>query len=257
MAERERLTKRERREKRRRERREAEKAEAKQARWRRIRNVAVTIVAVAGVVAIFVLTDEEPPEQVTLTAEEAQRAAEQAGCTTREVEIQEGTHLSPDSAPPAGQLYPRRPPSSGPHFGSPLAPPGFHDDPIDERSTVHNLEHGAVAVWYDPAALDEDGRRRLEDWVRGRNRAGFNAGRGGAAIMGAPFDGRLDGSSVAFRAWGAEVDCADFDATAGDAFLAEHFGTRGRAPEGAMAPYPEEAVRVVQDPASTPTTPNG
>lgn len=247
---RERLTKRERREKRRRERREAEKAEAKQARWRRIRNIAITIAAVTGVVAVFVLTQEEPPEQVTLTPEDAQRAAEQAGCTTREVDVQEGSHLSPDTAPPASQLYPRRPPSSGPHFGSPLAPPGFHDDPIDERSAIHNLEHGAVAVWYDPAALGDDGRQRLEDWVRERNRAGFNVGRGGAAIMAAPFDEGLAGSSVALRAWGAEVDCADFDAAAADAFLAEHFGTRGQAPEGAMAQYPQDAVRVVNDEAA-------
>lgn len=145
------------------------------------------------------------------------------------------------------------PPSSGPHFGSPLAPVGFSDEPIDVRSALHNLEHGADALWYEPGAVDAGA---VERWVRQRNSAGFGAGsRGGGAIIAAPVPEGIGSSDkpVALRGWAAAVDCAAFDATAADGFLATSFGTRGQAPEGGIAGYPEAALRIVGDPAAKPT----
>jgi hypothetical protein len=45
--------------------------------------------------------------------------------------------------------YSTFPPSSGDHFGA-TAIWNFYDEPVPKLRVVHNLEHGAVAVWYGP-----------------------------------------------------------------------------------------------------------
>ncbi|MHB8572112.1 MAG: DUF3105 domain-containing protein [Candidatus Dormibacteria bacterium] len=44
--------------------------------------------------------------------------------------------------------YSTSPPSSGPHYGTPAAW-GFSSTTLDERTWVHNLEHGGIAVLYN------------------------------------------------------------------------------------------------------------
>jgi len=41
------------------------------------------------------------------------------------------------------------PPSGGQHYGTP-APFDFYEDTVNPRIVVHNLEHGAVVMWYGP-----------------------------------------------------------------------------------------------------------
>ncbi len=247
MEPRHRPTKRERRERARAERRAQAAAEARNARWRRVRNVTVTIVAVAGVAAIVIGTWPTPVETVEVSAAQAAEAAEAAACDAPQLTAGSTAHLDPAAAPSPAELYPERPAHSGPHFGMPMAPVGFVEDGVDERAVLHNLEHGSVIAWFDPAAIEDQGRDELERWVRDRNRAGFNLGGGGVGVIASPFPDGLDGHAVAFRAWGAATDCAHFDATVADAFLASNFGDRGQAPEGRMAGFPSDALRVVDD----------
>jgi hypothetical protein len=207
------------------------------------------IPAVAGFV---VLTREEPVPPVEITAAQVEAAQQAAACTPVDVPQLGADHLDPATAPPPEQLYPVRPASSGPHFGAPLAAPGFSDEPVDERSAVHNLEHRAVIVWYDPDQVADPSAIRR--WVEQRNRAGFSAG-GGGAVIASPFPQGLDsGKAVALRAWNRAVDCGGFDPAAADGFLTTSFGTRGEAPEGFVAGYPEGAVTVVEQSSPAPTT---
>lgn len=243
----ERPTKRERRERARAERREQAETEVRDARWRGVRNATVTVVAVVGVAAIVIGTRPAPVETVEVSAEEATEAADTAGCDTPQLTAGSGAHLEPQSAPSPAELYPERPAHSGPHFGMPMAPVGFIEDGVDERAVLHNLEHGSVIAWFDPSTIDEEDRDEVERWVRERNRAGFSLGRGGVGVIASPFEDGLDGKAVALRGWGAATDCGDFDVTVADAFLARNFGDRGQAPEGGMAPFPSEALRVVDD----------
>jgi hypothetical protein len=165
----------------------------------------------------------------------------------------ERTHLDDEEAAEltADDLYELRPPHSGRHLGRflPLPTEAF-DRPIDERALVHNLEHGAVAVLYDPAELADADVAALETWVRERNAVGFHddAERTGAAIVVAPVEpGSItSGAAVALRAWGVATDCDGFDQVIADGFLASHFGTRGVAPEGSFAPYPAGAVELIR-----------
>lgn len=244
----ERLTKKERREQRRLEQRRQEAEEAKRDRRRRLLTIIGAVVAVAAIAAVFWFTREPPVPQETIViqAAEAEEAAEAAGCEPVDVPILQNTQHLSEPAPPASELYPVRPTSTGPHFPR-TAPVGFFDEYVDERETTHNLEHGSVIAWWDPDGFQETGA--LEEWVETRNRMGFSARAGqmgaGAGVIAAPFETDLaSGKALAFRAWGVAFACDEFNQTFADAFLAGNYGTHGQAPERSLAPFPEEALRI-------------
>lgn len=254
MAEKERLTKRERRELAREERRREEREKAARARRTRALTVLGVIAGVIGVAALFWFTREPEAETgITVARAAAQDAADEIGCEPVEIPPPSNTQHLSEPAPAAEDLYPVRPAHSGPHFPA-IHPVGVFDDPRDERLIVHNLEHGAVAIWYDPETADPAEVDQVETWAEERNRAGF-AGRSGAGLIVAPFERELDsGKAFAMRAWLAASDCDGFDPTAADAFVIENYGTAGQAPENFFAPYPADVLSFEgeEDPAEQP-----
>ncbi|MDQ4129450.1 MAG: DUF3105 domain-containing protein [Actinomycetota bacterium] len=252
MAEGGRPTKRERREHARAERRAREAAAAKRRRQRRIVTVAVAVAALAAVVILVAVTRQPPaPTNIAIERTAAVDAFSAAGCGEVDVPaLPSSPHLEA-GAPPAHELYPVRPTSQGPHLGN-VAPVGVADR-LDERVTTHNLEHGAVVVWYDPDAGVDGGA--IEKWATDRNRAGFDLGRAGAGILASPYrDDFTSGKAVALRAWGTAIDCDQFDPLVADAFLIERFGTRGNAPERGLAGYPNGVLYYASEgPAAEPT----
>ncbi|MDP9021549.1 MAG: DUF3105 domain-containing protein [Actinomycetota bacterium] len=255
MADRERPTKRERRERARAERREREAAAAREERRRRIVTVVVTIAVVAGVAALLVFTREPPaPTGVTISPAAAQAAQDAAGCEAVEIPPAPSTQHLDEPAPPAEQLYAVRPTDSGRHFAI-TARVATYDEPVDERRTTHNLEHGAVVVWYRPEALPDEQVSALKDWASARNRAGFQ-GEGGTGIIVAPWEGPFQSSNkaLAVRAWTVSMDCDRFEEQALDKFLIENFGTHGRAPEAAIAGYPDDVLSFEDDGATPQQT---
>lgn len=186
---------------------------------------------------------EVPPP---LQPDEVADRAEAAGCRTvvDGAPLEDRTHLDPDEAPPAEALYPDRPAHSGRHYGTLLPlPVGTATVPVDERAVLHNMEHGAVVVWFDADVVDEPARDRLAAWRDSRSDLGFTSARGGA-IWASPMPELDDPPAVALRAWGVAVDCDGFDPMVADAFLAEHWGTHGVAPEANLSPYPEGSIRL-------------
>jgi hypothetical protein len=165
---------------------------------------------------------------------------EAAGCRTladREPD-DDRSHLDPADAPPPQVLYPDRPPHSGRHFPSVLSlPSGVASSPIDERAVLHNMEHGAVVVWFDDPGIRTD----LEAWWADRRDLGFTSAAGGAIYV-SPMPDVADPPTIAFRAWGVAVDCDAWDATVADAFLLVHFGDRGIAPERNLTPFPANSL---------------
>jgi hypothetical protein len=163
--------------------------------------------------------------------------------------LEDRTHLDGAGTETADELYPQRPPHSGRHLPHTLpVEVGGYPAPIDERALVHNLEHGAVALFYDPEQLDDDEVAAIEAWTSERNRGGFfDAQSGsGAGVLTAPAEpGSIaSGAAVALRSWGVATDCDGFDTLVADGFLATHFGDRGAAPERSFAPYPTGAVEI-------------
>ncbi len=167
--------------------------------------------------------------------------ADAAGCTlvVDGEPLEDRGHLDPDDAPPPEVLYPERPAHSGQHYGTVLSlPQGPARAPIDERAVLHNMEHGAVVVWFDPAAAD---RETIADWRDARDGLGF-VSRAGGAVFASPMPDIDDAPSVALRAWGVAMDCERFDPIVADAFLVDHWGSHGEAPEAELSPFPEDAL---------------
>lgn len=249
-------TKRERREQARRERRHREETQQREGRTRRALIIAGTVVGVLAVAAVVWFTREEPAETgIAVDPAAAASAAETLACDRPDIPPPTTTaHIAEEGAPPAEDLYEGRPTHGGPHFAN-VSPVRITDEPLDERFTTHNLEHGAVAVWYDPDEASAEDVAAVEEWARERNRGGFQQ-RAGAGILVSPFAEQPlpTGGVFAFRAWLAAVDCNGFDPDAADAFLALHYGSAGQAPEAFFSPYPEDVLVFASPPEEDPFT---
>lgn len=182
----------------------------------------------------------EVPEPLSRT-EVAQRR-DDAGCETvvDGEPLEDRRHLDPGDAPPPDVLYPERPPHSGRHYGQLLPlPDGVAGAPIDERAVLHNMEHGSVVVWFDAGASAQSVRAWWEQTVR----LGFTSAQGGA-VYASPMPGDVDDPpGIALRAWGVAMDCERLDPVVANAFLVDHFGSHGIAPEANLSPYPDGSLR--------------
>ncbi len=254
MAEQERLTNKERRAKAREERKRKEAEAAQKRRRAAIRNGLVAA-AVFGVVAAVVLQavlggDASLDEAVLVGSEDIEQAEQAAGCETfvEREPLEEAGHFERNQAPPADLIYPDiRPTHSGPHTSQTFPPvPRGASEQIDEKTSTHNLEHGAIIVWYDPEQVEDDTIDEMGAWAETLNNSGFNT-QGGALIYVSPYEdpGISSGQAIALRAWGTAVDCDEWDETVGNGFVARHYGTRGIGPEAQIfATYPDGVLEI-------------
>lgn len=211
------------------------------------------LVVVGGVAALMGPWGEDDPTddgaQFVVSEADARAARASAGCEELDVpDLAPTPHLDTlEDAPSPEELYPDlRPTAGGRHLGARVHAVGVVDVAPDERVTTHNLEHGAVVVYYDPDALDAETIDVVGRWGSGWNDAGFDErGEVGAGVIVAPYRGEFtSGRPLALRAWGVALDCDEFRVPVADAFLAEHFGDRGTAPEGHLAPYPDDVLEL-------------
>lgn len=247
MAERERLPNKERRNQAREERKRREAAAAAKRKKSGLRNglIGAGVVVVVGAVLAqaFLGGPTSIDDAILVSSTDAEAARQAAGCEVlvdREP-LEDRTHHEVASAPPADTLYTGiRPTHSGPHTLEfhPIISAGASSQ-IDERSTTHNLEHGAVIAWYDPEQVDAAGD--MGGWSATLNANGFGKSNSGAAVMVAPYTdpGISSGKAVAFRAWGVAMDCDAWDETVANAFVIDHYGTHGIAPERTLGDYPD------------------
>jgi hypothetical protein len=191
----------------------------------------------------------EAPAPLRRSAVDAARAA--AGCevVVDGTPLEDRSHLDPQDAPPADVLYPEatRPADSGPHFGTVLPiPSGPSPRPLDERAVLHNMEHGSVVVWFDLAATPGSDVRAMDRWLRDRLALGMVSDAAGAVFV-SPTATIGSGKPVALRAWGHGLDCDRFDPVVADAFLIDHWGSHGDAPEARLSPFPEGTLRYADE----------
>ena len=87
-------------------------------------------------------------------------AARAAGCVVRlDLKDEGNDHLEPGTQPPA---YGTVPPTSGDHISPPLQQAdGAWADPAEPINVVHSLEHGRIAIQYNPA-LPESAQLELK-----------------------------------------------------------------------------------------------
>lgn len=139
-------TKKERREAARAARLELQKARQRARRRKKISLITVIalIVGVLGYLGVTsYLEGRKTQKQVLSTIEQDWT---KAGCTDirKIAELPREPHLTQTDPPPT---YNSNPPTSGFHLGT-TAPWGFVDQKIDDRTTVHNLEHGGIIIHY-------------------------------------------------------------------------------------------------------------
>jgi hypothetical protein len=253
VAEQQRQTKRERREQAREQRRRQAEEQARRQRQQALRTGLFTLggLAVVGVLVYlaFFMDDESLEDAILVSSDEIAQAQQGAACEplVEREPLEDSSHFDRNQAPPADLIYPDiRPTHSGPHTEQ-VVPPISAGSPtqIDEYTSTHNLEHGAVIVWYDPDQLDESTVDEMTDWAQLLNNSGFQQ-QGGTAIFVSPYvePGISSGKAVALRAWGTAVDCDEWDETVANGFVAEHYGTRGIGPEAAFAPYPGGVLEI-------------
>lgn len=248
-------SKRERREAAREARRIAQEEAAAAAAKARVRSIGITILSLVVIGTLVWLaidnvrgTSIEASILIDREAVEPARAA--AGCEVLAEDAPNpgaAEHFDPATAPPADVMYPFdiRPAHSGPHFGQtlPIIRAGV-DSQLEERGLLHNLEHGSVAIFYDPEQVEGGEVGAMESLSETLNDNGFALARSGSGIFVSPFTdpGISSGKAVALRAWGQAVDCDRFDETVAQAFIRDHYGREGIAPEGGFAPYPFDTL---------------
>jgi hypothetical protein len=106
------------------------------------------------------------------------------------------------------------PPVGGPHNPTWLQC-GIYDEGQQNENAVHDLEHGAVWLTYDPAFATDAQIEALRDLARER----------GSYMLVSPYDGI--GEAMAASAWGAQLRFDDVD----DPVLAEFIENYWRSPD--------------------------
>lgn len=253
MAEQERKTKAERREEKRQRRLEEEAAAAAAAKRQSTRNIAIAaaLVVVLGGLGWLAVGNqtEDLSGAITVAQEEVAAAREASECEVLDITpIESRDHLEPATAPPADVLYTNgRPTATGPHYTNP-GPiySGVRDEQLDERATTHNMEHGSVIIWFDPEQVSDEVVEDIDSFVATLNEAGFSSNQGRAGILASPFtDPGIDsGKAIAIRSWAQGMDCAEWDRDYAYGWIAEHFGSRGPAPEALLGQYPEGVLEI-------------
>jgi Protein of unknown function (DUF3105) len=122
------------------------------------------------------------------------------------------------------------PPSGGQHYDTP-APFSFYDEAVNPRIVVHNLEHGAVVIWFGPQVSAKT-REDLHSF--------YNSSPVG--VLATPYASL--GTKIALAAWTGDYKryqkngyygtghfsvCKEFDE---DAFKTFRDAYRGHGPEG-------------------------
>jgi Protein of unknown function (DUF3105) len=108
---------------------------------------------------------------------------------------------------PEGYKYKSNPPASGVHANQTTIF-GMYDEPVAQLSTVHNLEHGGVAIQYGSDVPEEDVNRIREFYIEDPN-----------GLVVAPMPGLKD--QIALTAWTFDQGRRNEDGYEGEGRLAK------------------------------------
>jgi hypothetical protein len=127
---------------------------------------------------------------------------------------QGGGHIADGSI---GGPYSSSPATSGEHWNTPANWGVYTLVPAVESQVIHNLEHGGIVIWYQPALTSEEDITALTNWTEQQVRsAKFK-------VILSPWTGADFGHPIAVTAWDwlLYLDSADTDQIR--AFLDDHY----------------------------------
>ncbi|HUF07577.1 MAG TPA: DUF3105 domain-containing protein [Candidatus Binatia bacterium] len=133
--------------------------------------------------------------------------------------------------------YSSVPAASGPHWPpSAIANWGVYSTPQAETQVIHNLEHGGIVIWYDPAAVEPAEVDALTQYVNTQTASGVG---GRFKFILSPWGADVPlGSPVVASAWRYLLPLESADVDAIDAFARARYG---RSPEPNGGPGPPGA----------------
>jgi hypothetical protein len=136
---------------------------------------------------------------------------------------QGGGHVADGTDVRAGDAgaYESTPATSGPHWNTPNNW-GVYTSPQAEAQLIHNLEHGGIVVWYQPAQIDAAELQELSNWVASEVR-----GTRFKVIL-SPWAGPDFGHPIAATAWNWLIYQDALDLGQIQSFMNAHYG---RSPE--------------------------
>jgi hypothetical protein len=147
--------------------------------------------------------------------------------------IADGTVCRSPDAPCGADPYSSLPAASGPHWGTPAAW-GAYSTPLEESQSIHNLEHGGIVIWYDPAILDDAQIAELTTYVEGQVASGIS---GRFKYILSPWGASEDlGAAVAIVSWRHLLKLEVFDMAAIRAFADANYQRNVPEPNGGPAP---------------------
>lgn len=112
--------------------------------------------------------------------------------------------------------YNSNPPSSGPHWGQP-APFGVHEERQPDEAIVHSLEHGGVAIHYQPDNINDLDLSDMKDVVGFR----LETGAGSGVLLNPNPDSP---GLVAYAAWQVTLVCDSYERSTMLAFIDTYCG---------------------------------
>ncbi len=178
--------------------RQAREAQRKRAeRSARLRRLgAFALIGVIGVGVVFYLQRAASPRPLPQAAVDAANAAGCSDVQTPAASAPGGLHLEPG----ASYTYDQHPATSGYHDPTPLPiPPRVYSAPIQETNAVHNLEHGAVIMYYR-----QSGDGALPPAIVARLTTIANESHN---VILAPYAPLPDGTALALAAWNKLQTC--------------------------------------------------
>jgi hypothetical protein len=178
--------------------RQAREAERKRAeRSARIRRLGTfALIGVIAVGVLYILQRAASPRPLPQSAIDAGKAAGCSDVQTPAASAPGGLHLQPG----ASYRYDQHPATSGYHDPTPLPiPPRVYTAPIQETNAVHNLEHGAVIMYYR-----HSGDGALPPGIVARLTTIANESHN---VILAPYTSLPDGTALALTAWNKLQTC--------------------------------------------------
>jgi len=169
--------------------------------WRVLLIGSILVLGLVILLLVFLFGGASPPNGGTVGTQQIDDGG---------VHIAEGT---------AGGPYHSVPATSGQHWNSATAPGpwGVYPTAQAQERLIHNLEHGGIVIWYQPAALDASGLAALTTYVQSQIATER------FKVILAPWGGADFGHPIAVTAWRwlLYLDTPDIDAVR--AFLEAHY----------------------------------
>ncbi len=124
------------------------------------------------------------------------------------------TAKGPDHVQPSTVKYNSNPPVGGDHWGT-TATWGIQLTAPRDEMLVHNLEHGGVIVWYNPAKVDAATVDKMKTLVRALQSSNIR-------VILTPRESIENDKAIAMTAWGWLATLDSYDEGAIRAFYQKH-----------------------------------